>query len=192
MPRPCSFDRTDVVDAALGAFWSSSFAATSTDDLCTATGLSRSSLYNSFGSKADLYQETLRRYAEVKDAERRAYLDGPGTGRERLARLVSDVLTDQQQFADRRVCLVVNAAVEVGRDDAVVAGLVRDNLQAFRDLLGSLIEAGQQDGSVRADRSADDYATLVHATLNGLQVAARVDADPAAHTRAADTLLALL
>lgn len=192
MPRPCSFDRTDVVDAALDAFWSSSFAGTSTDDLCTATGLSRSSLYNSFGSKADLYQETLRRYAEIKDAERRAYLDGPGTGREQLARLVSDVLTDQQQFADRRACLVVNAAVEVGRDDAVVAGLLRDHLQAFRDLLRALIDAGQQDGSVRDDRSADDYAVLVHATLNGLQVAARVDADPAAYTRAADTLLALL
>lgn len=192
MPRPCSFDRDDVVDAALDAFWGSSFAATSTDDLCTATGLSRSSLYNSFGSKADLYQETLRRYAEVKDAERRAYLDGPGTGRERLARLVTDVLNDQQQFADRRACLVVNAAVEVGRDDPVVAGLARDNLQSFRDLLRLLIDAAQRDGSVRDDRSADDYAVLVHATLNGLQVAARVDADPAAHTRAADTLLALL
>lgn len=181
-----------MVDAALDAFWGSSFAATSTDDLCTATGLSRSSLYNSFGSKADLYQETLRRYSEVKDAERRAYLDGPGTGRERLARLVTDVQTDQQQFADRRACLVVNAAVEVGRDDPVVAGLARDNLQAFRDLLRLLIDAAQRDGSVRDDRSADDYAVLVHATLNGLQVAARVDADPAAYTRAADTLLALL
>lgn len=129
---------------------------------------------------------------EAKTAERRCYLGGPGTGRERLARLVTDVLTDQQKFADRRACLVVNAAVEIGRDDPVVAGLARDNLQAFRDLLGEVIDAGQQDGTVRDDRSADDYAVLVQATLNGLQVAARVDADPAAHTRAAETLLALL
>lgn len=192
MPRPCSFDRDDVVDAALDAFWGSGFAATSTDDLCAATGLSRSSLYNSFGGKADLYRQTLHRYTEVKTAERRCYLDGPGTGRERLARLVTDVLAGQQQFADRRACLVVNAAVEIGRDDPEVADLARDSLQACRNLLRDVIDAGQHDGSVRDDRSADDYAVLVHATLNGLQVAARVDADPAAHSRAADTLLALL
>jgi hypothetical protein len=87
---------------------------------------------------------------------------------------------------------VVNAAVELGRSDEVVARLAQANLRAFRDLLTEIIAAGQTDGSLRDDRSADDLAGLVHATLNGLQVAARVGDDDVICTKAVDTLMALL
>jgi AcrR family transcriptional regulator len=191
VPRPRSFDAEQVVDAALEQFWGGSFATTSTDDLCASTGLSRSSLYNAFQGKADLYRQSLLRYAELKDAERRCYAERAGSGRERLTALLTDVLAGQQEFADRRSCLIVNAAVELGRSDETVARLARESLLAFRNLMAELISDGQADGSVRKDRSAGELAVVVHAMLNGLQVAARVG-DPEPAGRAVDTLLALL
>lgn len=192
MARHCDFDRDAAVDSAVDTFWGGSYNATSTEALCETMGVSRSSLYNTFGSKARLYQESLSRYAEQKDAERRTYLEMSGTGRERLRRLLSDVLGQQRAFPDRRCCLIVNAVVEVGSADERVAEMARANLSEFRRLLADLIIAGQCDGSIRADRSAEDCAQLVHATLNGLQVGARVDTDPDAPLRAVDTLLRLL
>lgn len=195
MARPRGFERQQVIDAALDRFWGASYATTSTDDLCEHTGLSRSSLYNTFDGKADLYRQSLQRYAQLKDAERGRFLDQPGTGRERLAALLGEVLAQQQAFDDRRSCLIVNAAVELGRSDQQVAALTRNGLADFRDLLTQLIAAGQDDGSLRADRPAADLAVIVHATLNGLQVAGRVtdlDATDAAVDAAVDTLLGLL
>ncbi|HEY4569169.1 MAG TPA: TetR/AcrR family transcriptional regulator, partial [Kribbella sp.] len=40
-------------------FWTSGYEATSTQDLCAATGLGRSSVYNTFTSKKALFQRTL-------------------------------------------------------------------------------------------------------------------------------------
>ena len=51
MPRPRSFDQYAVVNAAMQAFWSGGLATTSVDELLQATGLARSSLYNSFGNR---------------------------------------------------------------------------------------------------------------------------------------------
>jgi AcrR family transcriptional regulator len=192
MPRPRTFDDDRALQAALDTFWAGGFASTSTEDLCEGTGLSRSSLYNAFQGKAQLYRRSLERYGEIKQAERACYLEREGTGRERLVALLTDTLAQQQSFDDRRTCLVVNAAVELGRSDEVVARLAQANLRAFRDLLTEIIAAGQADGSLRDDRPADDLAGLVHATLNGLQVAARVGDDDVICTKAVDTLMALL
>ncbi|AKU18612.1 TetR/AcrR family transcriptional regulator [Luteipulveratus mongoliensis] len=192
MARPREFDEQLALDQALEAFWSGSFAGTSTQDLCESTGLSRSSLYNTFSGKADIYRQSLERYGALKDEERSGYLQRRGTGRSVLQRLLTDIVTDQYESPDRRGCLVVNAAVEVGLTNADVAALARNNLHEFRALLGQLIARGQDDGSITSTTSADDLAAVVHATLNGLQVAGRVAIDRRDSARAVRTLMSLL
>ena len=55
MGRTRSFDEATVVDAAAAAFLDTGFEGTSVDDLLTATGLFRGSLYKAFGSKRGLF-----------------------------------------------------------------------------------------------------------------------------------------
>lgn len=192
MARPREFDEQQAVDQALETFWSGSFATTSTEDLCAATGLSRSSLYNTFQTKAALYERSLERYTEVTRAERADYLERDGTGREVLEALLLDVLGAQCGRPGRRVCLVVQAAVEVGECDGEVADAARRNLGETSELLRQLIVRGQQDGSITTPSPAADLAVLIHAALNGLQVRARVTEDTAGLRRSVHTLLALL
>ncbi|MDN5668555.1 MAG: TetR/AcrR family transcriptional regulator [Renibacterium salmoninarum] len=59
MARPRKFDHDATLDAIVDEFWGSSYAATSTEDLCARTGLSRSSLYNAFQSKPASYRLAL-------------------------------------------------------------------------------------------------------------------------------------
>ena len=70
MARPRKFDEGRALDAAMEAFWAAGYEATSTQDLCDATGLGRSSIYNTFKSKHDLFERALARYMEWQ--ERRA------------------------------------------------------------------------------------------------------------------------
>lgn len=192
MGRNCDFDPDRAIDNAVETFWSGSYAGTSTEDLCGSMGVSRSSLYNTFGNKAAVYRESLRRYGEQHEQQRRRYLDRPGTGRERLAALLHDVLAQQQDGPGRRSCMVLHAAVEVGGSDEEVAELVRGDLEAFRAVLADLVRAGQDDGSIAAGRPAEATAAVVHAALNGLQVATRVDPGTTQQHDAVDTLLRML
>lgn len=192
MPRPREFDEQAALDGAVEAFWSHTYAGTSTAVLCDATGLSRSSLYNTFTGKSELYQSALRRYHERKSAQRNVYLDMEGSGREKLERLLDDALGEQRESDERRICLVVNAAVEIGRHDETVAALARRELEAFRDLLAQLIAEGQRDGSIASTAPAHDLAGVVHAALNGLQVADRVATNDAAGRASVQTLMSML
>src|SRR4051794_13262100 len=85
MARPREFDETAAVESAMNAFWNHGYEATSTQDLCEATGLGRSSVYNTFTSKRALFQRSLTHYTTLELGKRKAILDGPGTAAERLA-----------------------------------------------------------------------------------------------------------
>ena len=82
MPRPRTFDETDVVAAARDEFWSRGYAATSVDDLTSATGLGKGSLYGAFGDKHELFLRALNDYigtaldgvrTQLRDPEFSAY-----------------------------------------------------------------------------------------------------------------------
>ena len=64
MPRVEIFNRDEVLEKAVRLFHNKGYNATSMQDLVDATGLNRSSIYNSFGSKKELYQQSLRAYKE--------------------------------------------------------------------------------------------------------------------------------
>ena len=61
--RPLSFDRTDVLEKAMRAFWRFGYETTSISNLTTAMGITTPSLYGAFGDKKQLFLEAVRRYA---------------------------------------------------------------------------------------------------------------------------------
>lgn len=191
MPRPRTFDTDTAVEQCVEPFWDGSYATTSTDDLCQSTGLSRSSLYNAFGSKRGLYLRVLRSYDEQRAAEREELLarDPDATGAQALLTFMRAVLDTQWADEDRRACLGINACVGVDPQDEEIRGELERNAVSFGGVIGQLIARGQRDGSLDDHRPAADLAWLVHATLDGLQVRSRVHPDRAAIDRCLQTLL---
>jgi AcrR family transcriptional regulator len=192
MGRPRRFVTDTVVEAAIEQFRDGSYAATSTEELCARTGLSRSSLYNAFGSKSELFQVALQRYDEARRSTSQQYLDAERTGRELVEQLLRDTIRIQFETPDHRICMVLAASVEIGRQDAAIAELARRNLAGFAAVLTRLIERGQRDGSISCRLPAADLAGMLHAMTNGLQVLGRVSTDDAALQTTIDTALALL
>lgn len=60
--RPKTFDRGDVLEAAMMLFWNRGFEQTSVDEVAAAMGIQTSSLYSSFGDKEALYLEAVNYY----------------------------------------------------------------------------------------------------------------------------------
>ncbi|MHA3704017.1 TetR/AcrR family transcriptional regulator [Jatrophihabitans sp. YIM 134969] len=194
MPRPRAFDDAVALDACVDQFWDHGFHATSTDDLCDRAGLSRSSLYNAFGKKRDVYVRGVRRYGEQRVDDRDASLQRStgASGREALRTLLGDLLDVQWRDSSRRVCFGIHATIDVALDDTELREVLLANADQLREVLTGLIARGQADGSLRADRDPAALAAVVHVAYDGLQVAARIRPDRAETDATVDTLLELL
>ena len=73
--RSASFDRHEVIEKIMNAFWEHGYEATSIQVLEAATGLKRQSLYNAFGNKDAMFQLASERYHHAVSAKLMALLD---------------------------------------------------------------------------------------------------------------------
>ncbi|MFD9611119.1 TetR/AcrR family transcriptional regulator [Streptomyces sp. NPDC059083] len=183
MARPRTFDESAVLDAAAGEFRVHGFAETSTEQLCEAAGVRRSSLYNAFTSKDELFVRALRHYVATTGARQSTILtDDELTGAERLRTLVDVVVDEELQAANRghaAGCMVVQSLMNPDlreRDERVARILDRD-LRARLSLLSGAIRAGQVDGSIAAGVDPDDGAVLASTVISGLRVTAQTGVD---------------
>jgi len=62
MPRTRSIPEEQTLERALHVFWARGYDRASVADLCQATGLGPSSIYNAFGSKLEFFKKALNHY----------------------------------------------------------------------------------------------------------------------------------
>ena len=184
MGRPRAFDETAVLDAAAGQFRVRGFDGTSTERLCEAAGVRRSSLYNTFESKDGLFVRALGRYIDSVRERQTAILENDElAGADRLRALVDVVIGEEVGAAEHghaAGCMVVQSFMSPGlreRDQRVRSMLERD-LRERTDLLATAVRAGQIDGSLSEAVSAEDGAMLVNTVISGLRVTAQSGTDP--------------
>ncbi|MFH9674166.1 TetR/AcrR family transcriptional regulator [Streptomyces sp. NPDC017405] len=184
MARPRTFDEERALDAAMRTFWEKGYEATTTQDLCTATGLGRSSIYNTFKSKHDLFQRALHRYMTTMNAEQLHLLEDPARGgADRIRALFAAVLDGdaRNRPAGRSLgCLTVNTTVELAGRDAAAAGMLERDTARRLAALRAAVEAGRRDGSITSSRDPGDLARFLNAAVAGLRVSAQGGADRAA------------
>lgn len=193
MPRPRSFDEDQAVDAAMRTFWANGYEATTTEDLCTATGLGRSSIYNTFTSKHELFRRALLRYVETMNAIQLGILsDEQRPPLERLRALFAAVIDGE--MATRRDgrsigCLTVNTTVELAGRDREAAEILDRDLERRTAALRVVITAAQRAGEITSGRDPDALARYLNAVIGGMRVAGQGGADRSVLQSIADTAL---
>jgi AcrR family transcriptional regulator len=177
MPRPRTFDEDRAVDAAMRVFWTSGYEATSTQDLCAATGLGRSSIYNTFSSKRDLFDRTLRRYTELFTAAQLEIIqDATRPIRERVRQLLWVAVEPDPN--EPPGCLVINTIVELGPSDPEIVDLLDRDHEVKLVALTTALRAAQATGEIDPGQDAAGLANYIFTVLGGLRVAARRGASP--------------
>ncbi|MDF2706269.1 MAG: TetR family transcriptional regulator [Nonomuraea muscovyensis] len=177
MGRPREFDEQAVLDAAMDVFWAKGYEATTTEDLCNGTGLGRGSLYNAFGSKHRLYQESIRRYAATKASAQLAMLAEDRPIRERLRALMLGVIDADMADPGRRGCLALNAATEAAGRSEEVTALVRRQFADLEQAICDLVAIGQSTGELPTGRPARQVARTFQSAYYGLRTLAKVTDD---------------
>lgn len=173
MPRPISFDRRKVLDAATDLIWARGYDAASLSELEAATGLSKSSLYNSFGSKRDVLMEVLDHYTASQVRLVGTLLSRKGV-RAGLQALVDGIITDNN---DGRGCLLVNCAAELAPRDGRIGAAVGKRLDEIATVMTAAIEHAQSARELSPDLDARILARSFLSWIAGLRILAKAGTD---------------
>lgn len=165
MPRRLEFDATAALDAAVGAFWAGGVERTSIDDLLQSAGIARSSLYNSFGNKQQLFRRALDRYVD-QQLEQLDLLFDDNPFPIALERLLLSAAHDNNSG---KGCLLVNSIYELrDRSDpshSAVKGAFR---KLFRRLAARVVRA-QEQGELPEGSDAEHVAVCIMTSISGLR-----------------------
>ena len=191
MARTKAFDPTKALNRALETFWQHGYEATSMEMLVSATGLSRSSLYNTFGDKQALYSKALSQYFKQASAEN-AQLEAkqPTVISKLQARF--DALVYPVYENGRRGCFVVNTAVELAPHNAQVAETVRESFDGSIQGFEMMLQSGIESGEFSAELNPQSMARFLFNTYCGLQVQTKAGQPESVLSDIANTTLDML
>lgn len=151
MARPLEFDRCEAVAKARDLFHRHGYEATSIDDLTQAIGISRASLYNSFGDKHGLMLETLDS-ASRENEEMRAEASSRNCGAKKIVRELFESLAASEHVG----CYLLTLGAELGSSDPDVKQRVQATLDANRETFAGLLarEGGLTAKQIEAKSAA--------------------------------------
>jgi TetR/AcrR family transcriptional regulator, transcriptional repressor for nem operon len=171
MARPRTYDPDEALDAAMLLFWKRGFAEASYDDLTKATGVSRKSLYATFGDKRSLFLKSLERYRRTQAVTILSELDSEDASLATITALFEQIGAMAKSPAGRTGCLMANTANDETAHDPDVHDQIERHLSRtsarFRTALGRAGVAQDRAGPL------GDYLTGL---LQGLFVLAHAGA----------------
>jgi TetR/AcrR family transcriptional regulator, transcriptional repressor for nem operon len=127
MPRTKSFDQEEILDKATNLFWQQGYSATPPQDILDTTGLSRSSLYDTYGDKHSLFLQCLQRYRETETEVLIGYLDGSEDSAAAIRKVFHSAWGHTVKQRQQKGCLMVNTLNELASHDPEVAAIIREN-----------------------------------------------------------------
>jgi len=170
MPKIKQFNKEKVLEAASNIFRQKGYNGTSIDDILTATGLSRSSLYDSFNDKHNLYLQALEFYKNNEQAHYEKVDEKPVNGLQKIEVMFKEVVNHLIEHPDDNGCLLVNAAAEMSKQCYKTQQVICNNKDDVQDLLSGWLTDAQEKKVVTLSKPVKTYSQFLYNTLLGLRV----------------------
>ncbi len=184
--RPREFDEAEVLDAVIGLFWEQGFEAASLADIVDTAGLNKSSLYNSFGSKDELFRRALERYVGMREQMLAEATDGE-RGIDDLLAVVDLVAVELLSPDGRRGCLAINTTAELGFDSDDVVAIAQRYRDSIRRAMRRPLERAAALGEIDVDL-VEVYVDTAMSYLMAASLVARGGAPAAELERHLDSM----
>jgi AcrR family transcriptional regulator len=193
MPDVKHFDPEAVLDSVVRLFWRQGVDSTGVQDIVTATGVNRSSLYSTFGGKRNLYVAALRRYVAQRSQPIMRRLTEDTRGLPAISDFFEGLITTRcsGEYA-RWGCMISNAHANGGNDDPDVRDVLRLHHDQLRAAMCAAVEHAVAAGQVRPGVSAAAAADMLALLAYGVNLRSRAGAEPDALDKTVAATISLL
>ncbi len=168
--RP-QFNHDAVISAAISPFWAKGFEATTLGELEEATGVDRSTIYNSFGGKIGLYRSAAAAYVDQALDELFEPLHQGTLGTADIVEFLERLATVLRSGANPPGCLIVND-MATSIDNEATRRYLKNLQTGFHAALQRSASLGHSD----PDKTTQRHLTLTAAIL-GVNIVHRNSAD---------------
>jgi len=176
--RPKGFREDEVLEQAMDLFWRKGYKGAAISDLLTRMGISRQSLYDTFGNKRNLFIRVLEHYKTTRLSEAIGLLARDGSDIENVKAVVRffETIGDDPEC---RGCLVANSLIELvpGEDD-VIADLLRSTLGQLQSAIEESLRRAQACGELGSNKSPEQISRALTNAMVGMSVTGRLQTTP--------------
>jgi AcrR family transcriptional regulator len=168
--RPRGFDRDVALRRAMITFWEHGYEGTSMADLTSALGIASASIYACFGSKEQLFRESVELYGTTEGDRALRCLDASATAREGIA---GALRVSADRFCDPATppgCMVVLSALSGSTRSAGVRAFLAERRALIQHSFRARLD---RDGDLAPGTDTEAVANFYTAVLNGLAVQSR-------------------
>lgn len=170
MPSVELFDKEEVLDRALNLFWKKGYNGTSIRDIEKATGLGKSSLYNTFGGKEALFFGTLKRYLSKERKNLGAALVEAKSPIKAIRAMMRISLAEKTKDVQKMGCFMVNSTTELANYNSAFNRFALEYKKSATRMLADLIEQAKQAGEISSSKDSKELANYLFSSIQGLKV----------------------
>ena len=172
MARPKAFDPEEVLDRALILFWKKGYEHTSMCDLIKQMGISRQSMYDTYGDKHQLFLRTVDRYRE-RAGEQLKKMEETDAPLEAIRIYFQQFREQVMESGEFGSCMIANTALELGLLDPSVRDRVQAHLNRVEQAFHRVLMKAQDQGSLEPGKDLAAIAAFLTSSLHGLGIMAR-------------------
>lgn len=191
MPRTKEFDPNITLTKALEVFWTKGYDGTSMQDLVDHLGISRASMYSTYGDKRSLFLAAFKLYRERGLAFIREYFSTQGSVKAGLKGLFVRTMEDSLK-GGRKGCFNVNTTCSIQPGDEVILRAVKDHRQLLEKEFAQFLQQGVDSGEIVSSGDIKVLASMLVTYYHGLTVITKIQHGRKKEMAAIDALLSAL
>ena len=173
MSRTKSFDENKALEAAMYLFWRKGYANTSMQDIEKAMNLKRTSIYNAFGNKRSLFQQSLMFYLDTILVRFVSVLEQDGTAKQSIKNALNEVIELHYNHDNPGGCMVVLSLLESNQHDEKTNMMINSAIRQLRDAVIKSLKRGKKNGEFKNTIQYQSFANQVVALITGSIVLAK-------------------
>ncbi|RXZ83099.1 TetR/AcrR family transcriptional regulator [Paenibacillaceae bacterium] len=178
MARSKEFDTTEVLHKAMKVFGYYGYEGTSLQTLLDGLGIARQSLYDTYGTKRELFIKAVQHYVDEKSSAVVAYLERAEPVRKVIAEIFQTIVSALQDEERREECLILYSAIDQAPHDPEIAALFeRDRMLLEKAFYEALVRA-QSRGEINQNQDLNALARYLYHARYGLTQVAKLSCDP--------------
>lgn len=170
--RPKEFEREEALYKAMDLFWTHGYEATSMSDLQRCMGIGRQSLYDTFGGKREIFEESLERYIDGVKTYSESLL-GAEDGLVAVHTYFDTAIRDQTRAKPRRGCMMFATCAELAPHDPDIRKQVRKGVAALQKRFELALGRAQEQGSLSSNADVRSLAVFLTTQAGGITVMSR-------------------
>ncbi|TYP71920.1 TetR/AcrR family transcriptional regulator [Paenibacillus methanolicus] len=178
MARSKEFDTNLVLHKAMEVFGHYGYEGASMQLLLDGLGIARQSMYDTYGTKRDLFLKAVKHYVDEKSSAVVAYLAETSPVKKAITDIfvvIGDTLRDEQR---RKECFILYSAIDQVPHDPKIAELFEQDKIRLEEALYDALVRGQRQGEFGPNRDMRALARYLYHARYGLTQVAKLTDDP--------------